>query len=257
MEQKLEIADWSAFKEICLTRKGLNCQYTEGSDRYDIYGPDSANILWHTSILKTTPPSADQTDFETTYAPTFNGIIDQLDSDGARMSRVKVAPSGWSFQLHGVEFTTALLGSLVNIDRNGNDIGDIAMSFYDASGNQLSDQATVTASCVMSRIDFEPPYDYYIVGGMIRPPNSVTITNDVRLHVIAVPDIPESSGGSKMFIQNVNMKYSSGTGIEANGRAAKWLQYSATYHTNKLRFEFRHSAGVQVNLALFLEYFKQ
>lgn len=75
MSQKLELSGWEAFKEICIARKNLNCQFTEDDQRYDFFGPDSSGIMWHTSLLKSNPRSADQADFEDNHKASFNWAI--------------------------------------------------------------------------------------------------------------------------------------------------------------------------------------
>ena len=69
---ELELLGWLDFKEICITRKNLNCQFTETSSRYDLYGPESDGLLWHTAILKSDPRNAFQVDFEDNYKVDFN-----------------------------------------------------------------------------------------------------------------------------------------------------------------------------------------
>jgi hypothetical protein len=252
----LELDSWSAFKGTCITVKGLNCQYSDKGDRYELYGPDRNGILWHASILKEDPAGVDQAEFEVTYKSTFNGkIIDQqLDSDGAPMSRIKVAPSGWNFNLRGIDFATSTGGSLVNRDTSNADLGDVAVKYYDAEGALLTDQGAL-ATCVKTIVDIEPPYDIYVAGGKLRlltQPNE-----DVRLSVVGVPDVPALAGGSKGFVQNINLRYIPvSEGVNADGRAAKWLQYNATYHTNKLRFILYHGAGFAAAMEILIETYK-
>lgn len=67
MSASLELNSWTQFKQICITTKNLNCQFTESDRLYDLYGPDADGLIWHTNILKTDPAGSDQTDFETNY----------------------------------------------------------------------------------------------------------------------------------------------------------------------------------------------
>lgn len=259
------LTDWTKFKSICITAKGLSLQFAEVDDRYMIIGPDKNGINWFMDLFKVIPdpqnpgstiPNPEAVDFETNYKPTANGKIDnvQLDSDGAPMSRVKVAPSGWSFQLHGIEMQTSVIGSVINNDFMGVAIGDSTIMLYDAQGVLITDQPTADTGCVRTVLDFEPVYDYYVVGGAIKLVSAAD--QDVRAYVVGAPDVPAQFGGSKIFIQHVNLRYTQGQGIQADGRAAKFVQYNPTLHTNKLRFIFTHGAGYKINLALFLEFFK-
>lgn len=260
------IPDWAKFKAICITAKGLAIQFSEVDDRYMIIGPDKNGINWFIDVFKTIPDpnnpggtiqNPDAVDFEANVKPTANGKIDnvQLDSDGAPMSRTKVAPSGWNFQYRGVEFSTSTLASVVNKDGLNADLSDATLKLYKADGTLITDQGVADSDCVRTQIDIEPPYDIYIAGGKLKFVEQPTV--DVRIAVIGVPDVPAQYGGSKHFVQNVNLKFISAVdGVNADGRAAKWLQYSATNHTNKIRFILYHPAGHKMPISTFLELYR-
>lgn len=253
----IDLQDWASFKATCITTKNLNCQFSENSSQYDLLGPDSNGILWRTSIQKTSPANSDQTDFETNYKSICNGKIQpsQIDTDGALLGRTKVAPTGWNFNYRMIEIQLATIGGILNNNQNGTDVGDAVVHLYDASGTLITDPS-LQGNAVKTVVDIEPPYSICVVGGSLRMDTHPT--SDVFLNVIAVPDIPTSYGGSKVFIQNVNLSYIDGTiGLNADGRAAKQLNYSATYHTNKFRFQFTHPAGYQFWCAILMEIYKQ
>lgn len=73
--KELELPSWTSFKETCITRKNLNCQFSESLDRYELYGPDGYGFIWHTTILKVNPRENDQADFEENYKSAFNWAI--------------------------------------------------------------------------------------------------------------------------------------------------------------------------------------
>lgn len=183
------------------------------------------------------------------------GQLYNTDSDGANLSRIKQAPTGWTYQLKGFEFATALAGSLINRDHNNQNLVDITEKFYDVNGNQLTEQSDLDSSCVKTVVDFEPTYDYYLIGGEAK--NLVTPTNDTRISVIGVPDYP-APHGSKVLIQNLNMRYITGSGkVSADGRASKGLLYNnPAPHTNKIRFVVHHAAGDKVNFGIVLQIYK-
>lgn len=257
---------WSNFKAICITSKGLSIQYEDLGPQYHILGPDRNNITWSITLDKlildpegsgTMVANPDATDFETTVKPSANGMIPdfQLDSDGATLSRVKVAPTGWNFNYRMVEIQLATVNGLVNNDQNGSAVGDATITLYDASGVVITDPA-LQGNAVKTVVDIEPPYNICVAGGALRMDTSPT--SDVYLNVIAVPDIPASYGGSKVFIQNVNLSYIDGIiGLDADGRAAKQLNYSAALHTSKFRFIFTHNAGYQFWCAILMEIYRQ
>ncbi len=252
---------YAKLKALILS-KGLAWQNVDLGDRYQVFAVE-AGIQYECVIYKAPivvggldaeAEQANQTDFETNYKNTANQRLEQIDSDGAIMSRTKVAPSGWSFQLHGIEMLTSTLDSVVNCDFMGLPLGDSTILLYDAEGVLITDQTVADTDCVRTVIDFEPKYDYYVVGGAIKL--LAPAERDIRAYVVGAPDIPAQFGGSKIFIQHVNLRYTQGEGIHADGRAAKFVQYNAQLHTNKLRFMFTHDPGYKLNMALFLEFFK-
>lgn len=183
------------------------------------------------------------------------GQLFNTDSDGANLSRIKQAPSGWTYHLRGFEFTTSLLASLVNKDHNNQDLTDITIRFYDNSGVLLTTQEDIDSSCVKTVVDYEPTYDYYLIGGEAKTLG--TPSTDTRISVIGVPDYP-APNGSKVMIQNVNMRYiASGDKVSADGRASKGLLYNNPVpHSNKIRFAVYHSVGHQVPFGIAMETFK-
>jgi hypothetical protein len=59
------------------------------------------------------------------------------------------------------------------------------------------------------------------------------------------------------MIGGVNLKFVDPSDkVEADGRVSKYMSYSATYHTNKLRVILKHNAGIQHEVMLIIEMFK-
>jgi hypothetical protein len=81
---------WTDWKAVQAARS-LQTQYNEEPSRYTIYGYDGPEV--HESIVeKTTPPNADQTDFEANYKPTANQSIDPRTSDGKPINLLNQFP---------------------------------------------------------------------------------------------------------------------------------------------------------------------
>jgi hypothetical protein len=111
------------------------------------------------------------------------------------------------------------------------------------------------ATATKTILDFEPPHDYEIIGGSLRTVTS--IDTDMRLWIVAVPDISAAYGGSKEMASNINLRYlTPGNVYDVDGRVSKYLSYNATYHTNKLRFIFTYPAGTTEELSITLEHYK-
>lgn len=180
--------------------------------------------------------------------------VPNRDSDGNSISRAKVTKTGWNYHLNGVQFKTSKLASVVNQDDSGTDLGFATYKIYDAQDAEIALVAN-EGNAVKTVIDWEPPFDYEIIGGQLK--THTTITNDVYAYVIGVPDLTPAQGGSKEFICCINMKFiSANDSVNADGRASKLLKYDATYHTNKMRLILTHPAGDVCEFLMIFEVFK-
>lgn len=177
------------------------------------------------------------------------------DSDGSPLSRIKITTTGWHYQLHGAEFQTSQLNSVYSKKQDSTDFGFVTIKCYDIDGNELTTQENCDSSAVKTVIDWEPTYDYEIVGGFFKQKELPSV--DVRLWVMGVPDVPAQYGGSKLFAANINLKYVGlEEGIKVDGRAPKYMTYNATYHSNKLRLILKHDAGYKHDMHIVFEIFK-
>jgi hypothetical protein len=50
---ELNLSSWQSFSDICITRKNLNCQYSDISRAYRLLGPDANSITWVYDMPKT------------------------------------------------------------------------------------------------------------------------------------------------------------------------------------------------------------
>jgi len=189
-------------------------------------------------------------------------VITPRDSDGSPLNRVKITTTGWHYQLHGLEFETSVKDSNYSKKVDGTNYSFTSMKFYkDVSGTETEitgsdlNQTYLDANCIKTIIDWEPTHDVEVIGGMLKQQG--TPSEDVRLWVVGVPDVSEAYGGSKPFVINTNLKYIGvEEGVKVDGRAPKYMTYSATYHTTKLRLIFRHSAGFKHKMHMIFELFK-
>lgn len=236
---------WSEFKTQ-VTNKG-KLRWIDRETFYLLLYED-----FESSVLK--DEGSEQTDFETNFKTQSNKSVENLDIDGATIIRTKAAKVGWTYQLYPVEFTTSKLNSLYSKKNDNTDRSGITYKIYDV------DNVEITASenevnVVKTIIDFEPPFDYEIIGGYVQ--QNTKPTTDCRVWVVGVPDVSEAYGGSKEMVGGVNLKFIDPTDkITADGRASKYMTYNATYHTNKLRLIVRHEAGLQHDLMIVFEIFK-
>lgn len=244
---------WAKLKSV-VDSKSLSIQWIDIDETYwmSVFdGPFELTCKLDKNGTETTAIS----EFETSYKANGNKRVDQRDSEGAPYFLPKYAPTGWSYEGHPIEFKTSQLNSVYSKDENENDYGFAAIKLYDANNVELTTQGDADLYCVKTVINWEPTVDYLIVAGRIA--SYETITQDLRVWVIGVPDIPFNSGGSRRFVGGANLRYvREKSWLLTDGKAPKRLNYSATYHTNKFRYVFRHSAGYKIDLQLINDIYK-
>ena len=128
---------------------------------------------------------------------------------------------------------------------------------YDVSGSLITDP-TLSGSAVKTIVDWEPHYNYEIIGGYMDLPLNLLngATDQWFLSVIGVPDLPAIYYGSVPYISEVNLEAVTSGQINSNGRAISYLPYKyGGYPTNKLRFIIKHPAGAQERFQLYMEHF--
>lgn len=197
----------------------------------------------------------------------FNYIIQLMqlndfnkDTDGALIVRSKAAKKGWSFSAIPIEITTSTLsGTLYCKDVNDVPIPGVSCKIYDSNNNEITTAGVLNANlntCVKTVVDFEPIYDYEIIGGSLRV-NSNPST-DIRLWIVGAPDIPAQLGGSKEFASGINLKFlAPDSSFDVDGRVTKYLTYDANTHTGKMRLLFKHPAGTNVNIQITIHLYRQ
>jgi hypothetical protein len=182
--------------------------------------------------------------------------IKQKDPDTGMLSTTpKWAPVGWVQRFHEIEFKTSQTNSIHDKTWQNVDTGFSSIKFYNAAGDEITDQGVIDTDCVRTEYDFMPPFDYAIKSGMIAqitPPDSA-----VYLWAIGAPGIANidfCNGG-------INLEFVAARSLVGlEGTAATVLYYSHPLlgpgaGTNKVRFIVRHSAGLKHRIQVILEYF--
>jgi hypothetical protein len=237
---------WAEFKTQLAN--GLPFKYWSQDSSYYIYAVDGP-FQFFCRIQQN--GNEDQADFEANYKNSAYSTFSQFDTDGAAIVRTKAAKRGWSFWAVPIEMTTSTLGGSVYCkDSAGNDIAGITCKIYDAN----NDEITVAGigginltQCVKTVLDFEPAFDFEMIGGALRINSNPA--SDIRLWVIGAPDIPAMYGGSKEFASGINLKFMApDSSFEIDGRVTKYVTYSASTHSGKIRILLKHPAGTQVNM---------
>jgi hypothetical protein len=267
----MNTTDWFYFKQL-LVQKNMFPQYIETDQYYWLKAYEAGVLLAECSIDKLSQLE-DKEDFELNYKDNSNGSItndivitdgqgtkaNQLDTDGAQIVRQKAAKKGWSFWALPIEFTTSLLSdNLYCKDANGTDIAGITYKIYNNSNVEITVPGLLNVNlgtCVKTVIDFEPAFDYEMIGGALRINNNPA--TDVRMWVIGAPDIPAIYGGSKEFASGINLKFlAPDSSFEMDGRVSKYVTYSAVTHSGKLRIVLKHDAGLQLNAQIIIHMYR-
>lgn len=201
-----------------------------------------------------------------TTSATAGVTIPERDDDGALLSTIKLTHPGWQYQHASFEATTCKLNSHVEIMPDGTDPGYGVLKFYDnadvelVQGGSESDadfQIRLDSNCKKTILDWTPTHDYMIIGGQMR--QQTAPSGNVRMWVVGVPGIPAGAGGSKVFINNLNMKFlANSESMVADGRTPKELLYNDPIPgTNTMRYQFvADGLGVQHTIHVSMEIFK-
>jgi hypothetical protein len=177
----------------------------------------------------------------------------EKDLDEALIIRPKAAAKGWSYFLCPMELKTSSFEYFFK-DHLGEDESGITVKLFDSEGDEITDPLYANQA-VKTVLDFEPPYDYEVIGGQVQ--QHTQPTENIRVWVVGAPDIPKAWGGSKEFIGGLNLKFIAPSDyIEADGRVSKFMKYNAELHTSKLRFIVEHPVGQEHEILLSLELFR-
>lgn len=262
----LRSSDWAAWK-VAQAAKNLITQFDDDGSMYIIYGYDGPEVLftriWKGDIIGNAGVTQEQndanrTDFETNYKPTANATVEPKAKDGRPATRQTTANRTTNFNLRVFSFYTARSGSVHNVNPvTDTDWGDIVYKMYDASGSLVTDP-TLSGSAVKTIIDWEPHYNYEIIGGYMDIPSVLKdgSTDQWFLSGIGVPDLPAYMYGSVPYISEVNLEAITAQRVVSDGKAISYLPYKyAGYPTNKLRFIVKHPAGAQARFQMYVEHF--
>lgn len=185
-----------------------------------------------------------------------------LDAEGAAINRNKTTKTGWHYQPHWMEVklgehghTNGDYAGIYNCDEDEADLGFTTYKIYDSNGDEITLGAN-KLNAVKTVVEWEPDHDYEIIASKIF--QKTAPTNDIRLWVKGVPDVPYAFGGSRIFGQGgINLSMlGSGAAADTDGRSSKELAYDATNHTNKFRITIRHNAGETHKFAILWELYK-
>jgi hypothetical protein len=173
----------------------------------------------------------------------------QRDSDGAVLSRIKMSRPKREFQIFCFELKTASLEPFCK-KNDGSDIPFVSVKLLDASGEETLDPLDAVSTVVSWQTD----YSFEIIGAKLFQAENPS--QDVRLWVIAAPDIPHEFGGSVDHVQGGMNLRMIGKSYELDGRTTRAVDIIEGIPTNKFNFQFSHPAGFEHSCMITMEIFK-
>ena len=246
----IEVKTWQTLKSF-VDDRGLSIQEISEPLRYILIANDGGLVCIYYCMDRDPSDTTDLNDYETNYQPNANVTF----SDGeAPLSRLKMAPKGWSYQARGVEFTTSLLNSEYSKKADGSDWGDITLKFYDSNDVELTTQPDIDANCVKTIMRWSPGYTYEIIGGTAMPISA--ITTNARVWCVGAPGM---AGGDLEMISGINFKNrSASTELKVDGKTGKRMTYlGAPYEAaNAIEKIVRHDAGAKHDFQIIFNYYR-
>ena len=245
---------WGEFKKwLDGTYASLRITFAEDPQSYTVVAIDDS-VCRSFSMNK----GDDAVEFESTYKSASFSPLAMRTKDGRIDVHHTIVNRLQNLNLRVFSFKTSYSGSLHNINPvTEESYGDVEYMLYDASGSLITDQA-LSGSAVKTVLDFEPHYDYEIVGGFADLPETLHMGNTDKWFIggVGVPDLPPEMYGSIAYISEVNIEAVQTSRVESDGRATSYLPYKLYgYPTNKIRFYIKHPPGAQERFQIYLELF--
>lgn len=196
------VLNWNDMKRL-LDENVYSWRYEKIGGKYEIFVVDHP-IVYRISLPET--GNANTTDFINNYAINQSGTISK-------------APFGWMYRNRFLSLETNVQDSLTNQNSSGQAYSDATMSISSDGDYQVT------------RVDFQPTFDYAIVGGGIYYQTAPAL--DLFCFSVQGPGVVDHP-----FMENINLKNHSNYIIQpAKGSIIK---YDPLNNTSVIRFVFRH-----------------
>ena len=203
-------------------------------------------------------------------------VDEPKDPEGRAYNREVITLPEFHYSPRSLDFYTCKYNSLYNRSHycgvSGNDatidgsvdLGDGVMKFYDATNTLLVKgaeesneefQIRLTAGCVKTVVEFEPTFDYDVVGAKLQVRNSPT--DRAYFWFVAAPDVPAEYGGNVVFMGGgMNLHFFSEVEtFYCDAKTVSHVVHDAVYHSGKLAAIVKHNVGVQIGIQLILKFY--
>ena len=198
------------------------------------------------------------------------------DEDGRQLTRQVMTEPAWHYSPRSLDFYTSKYKSLYNRSHycgaSGNDatidaspdLGDAFVKFYNSSNTELTKgeietdeefQTRLTANCYKTVMEFEPSWDYDVLGAKLQFRNPPS--DRAYFWFVAAPDVPAEYGGNVVFMGGgMNISFFPDKGyFECDGKSVSRVTYDGTYHSGKVALITKHNVGVQIGVQLILQFY--
>lgn len=208
--------NWTDFKEQWALRD-FEVHMVESVHTYEL-NAQSNGMFFKSFIYKTDPKNSDQVEFETYFLQLTNVPFPTM--------------------IVGVTWSTSTINGIKAFDSSNSALNYFSCKIFDSNGDEITDQSN-DVDCVLSQIDFEPSFNYRLLGGNFY--QKTQTVNDCYLNFIVLPDVLNldavTSANLKLLSTNVS------TGFQTDNSSK--LVYDAVAKTNRLRVKVFHDAGLK------------
>jgi hypothetical protein len=257
------LLSWTEFKALLVRKAGTAYEAVTTANAIEVSLYDGGRSWLCVLYTDDTDPGYDVgalNEWNASYVSRANRAQTQRTEDGRITVRDSTANRTTNFKLRAVSFYTAdFVGGLHNVSPiTWSDYGDVTVRLFKADDSEITVEVDEVLA-VKTILDFEPPYNYEIIGGFLDIPSDLKdgTTDAWFISAVGVPDYPPEYFGQIDFISEVNIEAVTAARVTSDGRAISYLPYNhgGMPHTNLLRFVIRHPVGVKKRFQLYIEHF--
>lgn len=253
------ILTWDQIKTFYNSLKNMAfLNYVEFTDYYYIWLSFRDQKMYIPSLTKNTEECLD---FENNYKAISNITEWPRTRNTTCKAGRKMHNRYITFKTSGGKFSDNT--SWDNTDWQDLDYGDLTYKLFDSSkvlitSSKDSEETLDGTLAKETWLEIEPTFDYEIAAGIIYIPESLSDDLDAwEVHVVGIPDVPASLGGSVHLLANPRIKWLLGKSLSIDVHLnPSELKYNSLYHTNKLRIVIKHPVGAVAEFQFGLELFK-
>jgi hypothetical protein len=204
--------------------------------------------------------------------------LENHDEEGRPYTKDVITEPIWHYSPRSLDFYTSKHESLYNrshlcdpnnVTTGGTidgslDLGDASMHFFDGTNTALTQgaeesdvdfQTRLTGNCTKTVIEFEPHWDYDVIGAKLQIRNPPS--DRAYFWFVAAPDIPAEYGGSVVFMGGgMNLHFfSESETFYCDAKTVSRVTYDSVYHSGKVAIVAKHNVGVQIGIQMIYKFY--